>query len=310
MAGDDIARLVLTRYAELGRRGKPVMRSNGIMEGTVLAGVVAVTGGVAECVALATGVKALPTNKFNDGRVLHDCHAEILALRAFNRWLVETENCKPSEIYLYISAAPCGDASMTLTRSSGGGSWSAPSPNTPWLRGRSNWDVEGAIRTKPGRTDSPLTMSKSCTDKLALRQVTGILQSCVSSHFGGMQLFLTALVLPTSQYVATDFERAFSRWNSLHRFAVLTTSLSFEDSVDLRRPPSPISLIWLPGHTEAVANGIRQGNAASCISRSKMAQLVDVRGVCQYYEFKSGVQKPYPQGWPRTPRDDFPLHSS
>jgi tRNA-specific adenosine deaminase 1 len=43
------------------------------------------------CAALAAGMKCLPQFKvpFAKGNVLHDSHAEVLAIRAFNRFLVD-----------------------------------------------------------------------------------------------------------------------------------------------------------------------------------------------------------------------------
>ena len=43
------------------------------------------------CVALATGMKCLPHAKLAQaqGDVLHDWHAEVLALRGFNRWILD-----------------------------------------------------------------------------------------------------------------------------------------------------------------------------------------------------------------------------
>ena len=43
------------------------------------------------CAALATGMKCLPHSKIPhaNGNVLHDSHAEVLAIRAFNRFLVD-----------------------------------------------------------------------------------------------------------------------------------------------------------------------------------------------------------------------------
>jgi len=42
------------------------------------------------CLSLATGVKCLPSNKViqAQGLALHDSHAEILAIRGFNRFLI------------------------------------------------------------------------------------------------------------------------------------------------------------------------------------------------------------------------------
>lgn len=82
-------------------------------------------------VALATGAKCQPTASFSPtGDALHDSHAEVLARRAFRRWLTEElqralkansasywlqqsiDSAKwtfreDAEIYMYISAVPC-----------------------------------------------------------------------------------------------------------------------------------------------------------------------------------------------------------
>lgn len=121
------------------------------------------------------------------GYVLHDWHAEILAIRAFNRFLIQEchdmakspgvtssilrrrtaletslgrgllpftlhENVK---IYMYCSEAPCGDASMELTMN-------AQDDATPWLipseaasssseklKGRGYFSQLGMVRRKP-----------------------------------------------------------------------------------------------------------------------------------------------------------------
>lgn len=97
-----------------------------------------------------TGMKCLPSKKLPlaRGNVLHDWHAEVLAIRAFNRFLLDEllltlsppylgsailrprsdEERTPAEpqpfalredvqIHMYCSEAPCGDASMELTMS-------------------------------------------------------------------------------------------------------------------------------------------------------------------------------------------------
>jgi tRNA-specific adenosine deaminase 1 len=102
---NNVALLVLDTYHSLAKSGKPSVRPNGIPEWSILAGLIAqrkgthlakvIAGTLAyhqdnslRCLSLATGVKCLPSNKViqAQGLALHDCHAEILALRGFNRF--------------------------------------------------------------------------------------------------------------------------------------------------------------------------------------------------------------------------------
>src|SRR5579871_3827988 len=180
---------------------------------------------------ISTGMKFLPKSNISNanGIVLHDCHAEIVALRAFNRFLldecallaqnslatslfveyrdVNQVNEKSPQpftikdnvsIHMYCSEAPCGDASMELVMQ-------AQEDATPWelpqlpqghsegvlnssaaeMKGRGHFSELGIVRRKPGkfnpsclcttltnflaRSDAPLSLSKSCSDKLTLK---------------------------------------------------------------------------------------------------------------------------------------------
>lgn len=134
-------------------------------------------------------MKCLPTAKLPRaaGLVLHDWHAEILAIRAFNHFLLR-ECCKVLEsgeytslfirrrnesefsemsgaqpfalrkdmkLSMYCSEAPCGDASMELVMD-------AQQDATPWpvadpfpteevamLKGRASFSELGIVRRKP-----------------------------------------------------------------------------------------------------------------------------------------------------------------
>jgi tRNA-specific adenosine deaminase 1 len=132
--------------------------------------------------AIRTGMKCLPKSKIPSvkGIVLHDCHAEIIALRAFNRYLlaecallaqdsratslfVEPRNADQVNekspqpftikhnvsIHMYCSEAPCGDASMELVMQ-------AQEDATPWelpqlLQGHSEGVSNNSVAEMKGR---------------------------------------------------------------------------------------------------------------------------------------------------------------
>ena len=136
-------------------------------------------------------MKCLPANQtalLASGTVLHDWHAEILAIRAFNHFLLQEafslsssstytscilrrNNTHESDsqhsksqayaihedlrIIMYCSSAPCGDASMELIME-------AQDDATPWpvlppsengkrqtLLGRGSFSQLGVVRRKP-----------------------------------------------------------------------------------------------------------------------------------------------------------------
>ena len=255
-------------------------------------------------------MKCLPSNKLPlaKGTILHDWHAEIIAIRALNRYLLDecarissppyptSDFIQPRgpgphtqppftirddvSIHMYCSEAPCGDASMELTMA-------AQADATPWtsapptlqddasetnevsaLRGRSNFSHLGVVRAKPSRPDAPPTLSKSCTDKLALKQTTSLLCSTTSLLISPQNAYLATLVLPASQYVPQACNRAFSstgRLKSLrsvptdtwgtdyafHPFTVKPTTREFTWSRRALGPaekavPSNVSAVWTP----------------------------------------------------------------
>lgn len=214
--------------------------------------------------------------------MLHDWHAEILALRAFNYWLLcecrgvlanerhqdqpSDENIEQSEpstlspyirrrqqrhqehhssehpsspqppfelhpditIYMYCTCAPCGDASMELCMA-------AQDDPTPWevkdppnqepanpsdshqtqepklLDGRAHFSRLGIVRRKPARADADATLSKSCSDKLALRQVSSLLSFETSLLVAPTEsAYLAGVILPERELSGTGCLRAFS----------------------------------------------------------------------------------------------------
>lgn len=293
-------------------------------------------------------MKCLPQNKLvhAKGSVLHDSHAEVLAIRGFNRFLVDecaelakrgfgngggedwmkwkeagergVQHGKQARfelqgdvrIHMYCSEAPCGDASMELVMAQ-------QEDDTPWSRdifvdnegdvatsmlGRGHFDRLGIVRRKPARPDAPMTLSKSCSDKLAMKQCTSLLSGLASALIWPGNVYLNTLVLPESQCVPAAVERAFGtngRMNTLkgmssHKveawerdgysftpFEVRTTTKEFDFS---RRAgsgaeiagPSNLSTLITPQREEVLINGVLQGRkqsdprGASCVSRRRM----------------------------------------
>jgi tRNA-specific adenosine deaminase 1 len=134
-------------------------------------------------------MKCLPTSQIEsaNGNVLHDWHAEVLAIRVLNHYLLEQchelcrTNAKASEmirrrephemtntrkeqaftikdsikINMYCSEAPCGDASMELTMADQADAtpW-AVEDQGPGLRGRGSFSELGIVRRKPCKKSS------------------------------------------------------------------------------------------------------------------------------------------------------------
>lgn len=228
-------------------------------------------------------------------------------------------------LYLYASEAPCtsspnpttvdlwgflcitdltnpgGDASMELTMSAQEDPtpWTAPppsslsrDPDTPTLPGREDFSQLGIVRRKPSRPDAPLSLSKSCSDKLALRQATSLLSSLTSLLVTSRGAYLSGLVVPGSAYVSAAFERCFARRMAPLKDSMahgdggyefrgmepLTTDLAFDfsrgDGKDVA--PCNVSAVWTPTLDEGLVGGVLQGKkaftdrGASGVSRRRM----------------------------------------
>ncbi|KAL6704109.1 hypothetical protein ACN47E_008772 [Coniothyrium glycines] len=250
---DAIADCVLNTFAQLPGRRKPRPRHDGSREWVPLAGIVLSRGDKLSCVSLGTGMKCLPASKLPaaQGNILHDWHAEVLAIRAFNRFLLD--ECllistppfavsdfvrsqsvveqsdgehqpftlrEDATIHMYCSEAPCGDASMELVMD-------AQEDATPWtsappIMGRDT-DNNGADGCASGALRGRSNFS------LLGAQATSLLSSTTATLISAHNAYLDSLVLPSSQYVPAACERAFSRsgrlsslddssWTAGHRF--------------------------------------------------------------------------------------------
>lgn len=186
---DRVVTAIHETFHALPTKSKPRTCPNGTQEWVPLSGMVIIGENESiTCLALGTGMKCLPSSKLSllaSGTVLHDWHAEILAIRAFNHFLLqechqlassasyespilqwrqlgdvsEVQEGQPFNIrkglriMMYCSEAPCGDASMELVIE-------VQDDPTPWpvalsgegtssLLGRGCFSQLGVVRRKP-----------------------------------------------------------------------------------------------------------------------------------------------------------------
>ncbi|KAK9767609.1 hypothetical protein K7432_002496 [Basidiobolus ranarum] len=146
---DQLARQCHKAFEALSKQGKPIVRGNKV-EWTVLAGIFLAKdkkeeGFELKCLSLGSGLKCLSSSKLPmNGDALHDSHAEVLARRGFNKYLLDQasivakggssdvlKRCDKYEeidgnegtpfelissditFHMYVSHCPCGDASTT-----------------------------------------------------------------------------------------------------------------------------------------------------------------------------------------------------
>ncbi|KAI5847841.1 adenosine deaminase/editase [Morchella snyderi] len=229
------------------------------------------------------------------------------------------------KVHFYSSEAPCGDASMELTMSaqSDATPWAlhtttaashtpatittttSPTPLTPTttlLRGRGYFSSLGTVRTKPGRADSPPTLSKSCSDKLSLRQCTSLLLTPAALLVSPHHAYTSTVVLPETEYSATAVQRAFSAsgrmapltgrgWRGGYEFrpfTVRTTGMVFgcskkeaERATPRRAVGSNVTAVWVRGAgSETLIGGVLQG-------RKQWAGVAGASRVCKARVWKA-----------------------
>lgn len=181
---------------------------------------------------------------------------------------------------------------------------SSSSPETVLLRGRGYFAELGVVRTKPGRADSPPTFSKSCSDKLALRQVASTLLSPTSLLIAPENAYITSFVLNQREHSKIACERAFGEegrmakvkgrdWGggySFKPFRVRTTDVEFpfsrreaERKTRGMAVASNISAVWVQNKgTETLIGGVLQGRkqfsgikGASMLSRVRIWKVLN-----------------------------------
>lgn len=296
--GDRIASLVLQQFSQWQKKvksGVPIVRSNKTKEWTVLASIVILKGEDVEVLTLTTGMKTIPYEKLQDskGLILHDLHAEILSLRGFNYILMEeiekVRQGSESELItkdlhfnpdlkllLYISEPPCGDLSMDLLN--GGESWKRDFQGDV-IRGRAHYNKVGIIRTKPGRMDSLVSLSKSCSDKICSRQYYGLGNSTTLKMVKD-KIKLDYLVIPEEKIIRDLVQRCFKDRVGEKLIEVLPTTKRFEfEKQDKTGKACDLSLVVVRNWKEVVGNkGLLNGRSKlqlASASRLSNASMVN-----------------------------------
>jgi hypothetical protein len=194
---------------------------------------------------MATGVKCLPCTSLYDEEgdkflfyhdLIRDSHAEVLAKRALIRYLLFNRDKIETEVWLFTSCVPCGDASITTI----------PDQETfeeyGFERGKQDWNKLGYLRTKPARADAPITHSMSCSDKILLWRHLG-----VQGKFLPYRISLKGIIAFGSNIDGNSMERAFKR-----RFKVdqvreddfLIVEKNLAPIYDVTLQSSPIAQVW------------------------------------------------------------------
>ncbi|XP_022224999.2 tRNA-specific adenosine deaminase 1 [Drosophila obscura] len=240
----DIANLCYDKFKSLPKTGKPSAN-----QWTVLACVVEHNRQTrySRVVALGCGTKCIGyTRQCPKGFILNDSHAEVLARRAFLRYLYHEmkhdrifhweakrgsfDLSEHVEYHFFSSQTPCGDACIVdesiergddqrakrqrLDENSEmvytGGKLIAGQVSEAMTSSDDMHQTPGALRTKPGR--GVRTLSMSCSDKLARWSVLGVQGALIDSLLS-KPIYFSTLNFCCSEAHQESLERAiYKRW--------------------------------------------------------------------------------------------------
>lgn len=224
-------------------------------------------------------------------------------------------------VHLFCTEPPCGDASMESlmnTRGAegavpwtreqrahaengdgggGGGTYRGSGCGGSQLQGRGYFSELGVVRRKPGRADAEISLSKSCSDKFAVREVTGILNGCVDALVE--PIWVQSLVLPYGKAEKDAMKRAFAKEGRLkgidgrqihngygmRPFVIEVLSsesprFAFEKPDSEQSKASNVASVWIAGENgdatgtcEVLINGVKQGFKQDSESSRKSSML-------------------------------------
>ncbi|OAP58064.1 hypothetical protein AYL99_07154 [Fonsecaea erecta] len=194
---------------------------------------------------------------------------------------------------LLMESFPSGDASP----------WSVDSNTVNVLQGRGYFSLLGHVRRKPARADAERSDSKSCSDKLAVKQVTSILSYPADLFVEKTpNAYIKRFVVYADQFNPVSYQRAFGREGRLSplkdagvfftieplrpdfaRFAFERRKQSSAGSIQVKSKTSNISALWVLAVgtlrstvVEVLINGVKQGYK-QWDARSAKASIVSRR---------------------------------
>lgn len=176
-------------------------------------------------------------------------------------------------------------------------SWELPQSDSNELPGRAYFSRLGIVRRKPARNDAPVTLSKSCSDKISLKQSTSLLSSITEMAIDPGNAYIDTLVLPESRFSSVACQRAFSNtgrlaalanktWDGGHIFQPFTITTTTREFTFSKRSVSAnaakisasnLAAVWTKtGLEESTINGIIQGRklgTSKCASETSRIRM-------------------------------------